>query len=250
MTMLAVVVAALIASIVSATTGVAGGVMLLAVLVFVVPAAAVVPIHAAVQLVAGTSRAIAYRRFVHWGIVGRFTAALLPGSLLGMVVVRKLASWDPALLEVAMALLILLSVLRLRLPGPDQAERRSAGMWQWGLACGFLGVIVGSTGPLVSRALLARGVTKEEHVATKAWAQIVAHAIKIPLFGLALDFRFGEHATLVLWLCLAAVAGTLVGRRLLGRIEVERSVLLTRILLGGVAVTILVRHAAAIRHFW
>lgn len=238
-----VVLAGLIAAIVSATTGVAGGVMLLACLVLVVPAAAIVPLHATVQLVAGSSRAIAYRKFVDWGIVARFGAALLPGSVLGMVAVKHIATWDPAILEVAIAIVILGSVLRLDTSASDSSVRGVRGMYVWGFVCGVLGVIVGSTGPLVSRALLARGIAKEEHVATKSYAQALAHLIKLPLYGLALDFRFDEHAVLATLLCAAAIVGTLIGRRLLRFIPTERSILVTRVLLGVIATSILVRHA-------
>jgi uncharacterized membrane protein YfcA len=230
---------ALGASTVSALTGVGGGVLLLSGLLLAVPATAVVPLHGAVQSVAGLARVAAFRAHVRWSIVWRFAAALLPGSLLGLGVVAWLVHLDPHVLKLLVALAILGSLFAKRLAPRESARRSLGAFYALGLLCGVLGVIVGSTGPLVTQALLMHGVTKEPHVATKSVVQALGHALKIPLFGLALGFDFGPWALPLAGMGVAVLAGTLLGKRLLARMSPGRFVVVARVLLAAVAVQIL-----------
>jgi len=235
---------AMVAAAISAATGVAGGLVLLAALAVLMPAAAVVPLHGAVQLMAGTTRAWVFRRHVDRRFVRDFALGLVPGSALGAGLVWWLRGFDPAWLRVALGTAILLSLIPRR-AGPSAV---SVGDWSspllvpvFGLLCGALGMVVGSTGPLVSRGLLAYGLLKERHVGTKAWAQSLAHLLKIPLFGLALDFDFGEYGVLIAVLGGAVIVGTIGGRRLLAGVSDERFGRMTRVLLGVLALQLLGR---------
>ncbi|HJL15073.1 MAG TPA: TSUP family transporter [Sandaracinaceae bacterium LLY-WYZ-13_1] len=235
---------ALGASALSALTGVGGGVLLLSGLLLLVPAAAVVPLHGAVQSVAGAARVVAFRRHVRWPIVGRFLAALMPGSLLGLGIVAWLVQLDTRILELLLALAILGSLVgrpRSRREAAEDAPAAASlrSFYVLGFACGVLTVIVGSTGPLVTRALLLHGVTKEPHVATKSVVQSVGHALKIPLFGLALGFDFGPWAGPLAAMGVAVLLGTWLGKRLLMRWSTARFVTVARVLLVLVALQIL-----------
>jgi uncharacterized membrane protein YfcA len=61
---------------------------------------------------------------------------------------------------------------------------------------------------------------KETIVATKALLQWVGHAAKIPVF-LSLQFDYLPHLSLIVPLMAIAVAGTLLGTRLLQRMSNE-----------------------------
>lgn len=237
---------ATVAAAISAATGVAGGVILLAALVMLMPATAVVPLHGAVQLMSGLTRAWVFRRHVDRRFVRRFALGLVPGSALGAALVWWLREFDPAWLRLLLGMAILASLVPWRAPtaAPRDATRPGV-IGGFGLACGTLSMVVGSVGPLISRGLLAHGLVKEDHVGTKAWLQVMGHALKIALFGLALDFDFGRYAALIALLGVAVIGGTILGRRMLAHVSAERFGWITRVLLGLLAIQLIVQEAWA-----
>jgi uncharacterized membrane protein YfcA len=193
-----------------------------------------------VQLVAGASRVVGFWSDVRRDIVWRFVAGLVPGSLLGAYLFTVLLDVAPGLLEVFIALAILVSLFA----EPKKAiDETTVSLWQfygYGFVCGALGIVVGSTGPLVSQGLLRAGVVKGQHVATKSLVQAIGNLIKLPIFGLALSFDYGEYLVPLALMCVAAVIGTYAGKRLLDRMAPERFVWVAKALLVVVALKILV----------
>jgi len=244
---------ALAASALSAVTGVAGGVILLSGLLLVVPTTAVVPLHGVVQLAAGGSRVVGFRKHIRWDVAARFIAGLIPGSLLGLALVAWIAAISPGVLKALIATAILVSLIAA--PRKKKVDERADGaaaearprtllFTSVGVLCGALGILVGSTGPIVTQTLLTAGVVKEEHVATKSAVQSVAHLLKLPLFGLALSFDYGAYALPLGLMVVAVVAGTFLGKRLLAKLSTARFVFLARALLFLIAIQILVAEAA------
>jgi uncharacterized membrane protein YfcA len=244
------VVVALATALLSSVTGVAGGVLLLSGLLLVVPAAAVVPLHGTVQLVAGASRVIGFWGDVRRDIAWRFVGGLVPGSLLGAYLFSVVLDVAPGLLEVLIAVAILVSFFaKPNKPKPAAADgaedaeetpQRLGQFYVYGFVCGALGIVVGSTGPLVTQGLLRANVVKGEHVATKSLVQATANLIKLPIFGLALSFDYGAYALPLLLMCIAAVIGTYAGKLVLDRMAPERFVWVAKVLLVLVALKILV----------
>lgn len=235
--LVALAAVALVGATVSALTGVAGGVIVLSALLLALDPRAVVPVHAAVQLVANASRLVAYWPHIQWSIVARFSVAVLPGALVGVYFVSLV---DPDALGKIIAVGILISVLL-----PDGGGERPPSMSSWlcyglGLLAGCVGTLVGTSGPLVTRALLYGRIVKEQHVATKAACQALSHAIKIPLFGFAVGFQFQDHLPLIALLGCAVVAGTIIGRRLMRATRASTFSRVTQMLLAGVALNMLV----------
>lgn len=231
--------AALAASMLSAVTGVAGGVLLLSGLLLVVPAAAVVPLHGTVQTAACITRVAAFRADVRWDIVRRFVIGVVPGSLLGAAVVVLLVRIDSSLIKLAIAAAILLSLFAKKLK-IEPRTRSLRFFYAVGVGVGFFGILAGSTGPIVTQALLVFDVKKEAHVATKSVVQMVGHGLKLPLFGLAVGFDFGAWLVPLAAMCVAVVIGTLLGKRLLGRLSPERFVTVARVLLALVVLQVVV----------
>ena len=233
MVLLAIAVAAFIGSIVSAITGVAGGVIVLTALLATVDPRAVVPIHSVVQLIANGSRLVTYVHHIQWRIVGRFAVTVLPGSLIGAWLISLI---EPGMLQTIIAIAILASLL---MPDKYQKKKQVApARWLFyglGFINGILGMLIGSTGPLVTIALLYSGVVKERHIATKAACQAFSNIIKIPLFGFAIGFDYMQHASTIILLGAAVILGTLVGKHLLTMISRSAFTSLTRILLALIA---------------
>jgi len=241
----ALALAALAASMLSAVTGVAGGVLLLSGLLLVVPAAAVVPLHGTVQTAACVTRVATFRAHVRWDIVRRFVIGVVPGSLLGALVVGLLVQIDGSLIKLAIAAAILVSLFAKNLKLAP--ETKSLQVFYWvGLGVGFFGILAGSTGPIVTQALLVFDVKKEAHVATKSVVQMVGHGLKLPLFGLAVGFDFGAWLVPLAAMCAAVVVGTLLGKRLLGKLSPERFVTVARVLLALVVLHVVVTEVYAL----
>lgn len=224
--------AAVLSAAISAVTGVAGGILLLSVLLVALNPLAVIPVHGAVQLVANTSRLAVFWAHVRWSVVLRFVAMALPGSLAGAALVSMLS---PRTLQIAIACAILLTLASRTKTKAALSRRHLRLFWPLGLLCGALGMLVGSTGPLITQALLWSGVTKEAHVATKAACQAGANIIKLALYGTTLGFAFGEHAPLILIMSGGVVAGTLIGRRVLRAVSETTFVVATKVLLAAIA---------------
>ena len=82
--------AALVTSALSAVLGMGGGALLLAVMLTALPWAEVIPLPAVVQLASNGTRVLAYLPQVSWPVVTRFAAGLLPGGLLGALLLGEL----------------------------------------------------------------------------------------------------------------------------------------------------------------
>ena len=108
-----------------------------------------------------------------------------------------------------------------------------------GAVAGLLGMLIGATGPLVSQVFLRLGLFKEVHVATKSVCQGLSHLVKTALFGAALGFTYEPWFPLICFCAIGVAAGTLLGKRLLGHLDVTRFVLITRLLLVGIAIKML-----------
>ena len=227
---------AVISAAISAITGVAGGIVLLSALLFAIDPRAVVPVHGAVQLVANSTRLAVFWRHVHWGVVARFGLMVTPGALVGASLVAMLSA---RALQVAIAVAILVSLVAPRSKTEAPPSRRRW-FYPLGFVCGGLGMIVGSTGPVVTQALLWSGVLKEAHIATKAACQALANVIKLALYGATLGFAVGEHAPLIVLLSAGVVAGTFVGKKVLGKVSDQTFVVATRALLALIAIKSLV----------
>lgn len=221
----------------SAVTGVAGGILLLSALLVALDPRAVVPVHGAVQLIANGARLVTFREHVVWPVVRRFVVAVVPGTVLGAMLVGSL---PPRALQILIAVGILVTLIPRNKPEAHEVTEHRGLFETVGFLSGFLGMLVGSTGPIVSQGLLYAGITKERHIATKSVCQAVGHGMKIPAFGWALGFDFGDNAVLIGVLGASVIVGTLVGKQLLEKVSDDVFVRVTRVLLALIAVRILV----------
>jgi len=209
--------AGLVTSIVSGILGMAGGIMLLTVmLVFLEPLAAI-PVHGAVQLVSNSSRAWIQRRHVRTGIVARYSLFLLPMGFVGLVVARGL---PPDAVRAAIGVFVLLATWRpswlLLGTHPEKTHPTRRFLWMSG-AVGFLNTTVGATGPLIAPFFLNLGLTRHAIVGTKAACQSLGHLAKLAIFGVA-GFAYLEYLDLLALLAMSVIVGTWIGSRILDRV--------------------------------
>lgn len=204
------VVAAFATAVVSATVGMAGGLMLLGVyLVFLdVPTATF--LHGMTQLFANGLRAGLRPAAIHW--------PGLPWYLLGAgaawLALRGVAFVpDVAWVYLGLGLLPFVARLAPRHPALDFAHRRGATLV--GFLVTGLQVLVGGAGPVLDLFFADGALDRKGVVATKAATQTLAHMGKIIwFFPLIAEPPAPGRLLLIL---AAAAAGTLVGGRLLDR---------------------------------
>ncbi|MEM6731804.1 MAG: TSUP family transporter [Myxococcota bacterium] len=228
----ALLLAALAATL-SATTGLAGGALLLAGLSLFLEPVSVVAHHAATQGPTGLLRVWVFRRSVRW----RLSRALLVSSLIGVAfgfpVLALLPRWAFVLLVAGTAL-----VTALRKSDEKPAPLSTPMVVVLGITCGFVGTVAGASGPLLSSLLLRLNVQGEEHVATKAAVQSVTHFAKIA--GLLAAGLTGLEPVLMTALLAGALLGTLAGKQVSERVSIRAKLISTRAALGAVAVLLLV----------
>jgi uncharacterized membrane protein YfcA len=246
----------------SAVVGMAGGMVLLLVLVAYMPLAEAMVLHGGLQLVANGTRALISARFVRRDIVRRFALAALVTTASGVAIVLLVPAAGQLALDARYVLIAtglvacsepLLAYLHrtrraLALPSADTVR----GGYVAGAINTALHLTSGATGPLLDVFFVRSALDRHENVATKAAVQSLGHALKILYFttlGMSAA-RFtpsaatasGAAASFAV-LAIASVAGTWLGRRVLDRLSEADFRRATRGLIVAIGIVSLVRGA-------
>ncbi len=191
--------------------GMGGGVLLIAMMPGLLPAAAIIPIHAITQLASNVSRVAFGWRNLDWTLVPAVATGSMLGALLGAEVYSSLnLSWLPAIIGVA-----ILFVTWFRLPqlnGENQFALLLLGFYQTGL-----GMLAGATGPLGAAVLQKRSSNRDWLVVNTAAYMSLNHSLRMLAFGL-LGFAFTPWLRLIAAMVIAVILGSWVGTRLRSRI--------------------------------
>lgn len=210
-------VSILATSIVSGILGMAGGMILMAILVSLVSVAAAMMIHGAVQATSNGSRAWFLREHIQWHI--------LPGYVLGAAIALS-AFWFLSLVPNANVILIVVGIfpwlarMLPKLGGLDISRKATS------LACGVVvttaQLFAGASGPLLDVFYLNSPLNRYQIIASKALTQTLGHLLKLLYYGLII----GVVDSAPLWFyaiaMASAVAGTRIGTRLLEHVTDAR----------------------------
>ncbi|MEM9233595.1 MAG: sulfite exporter TauE/SafE family protein [Pseudomonadota bacterium] len=205
-----VLVTSFLATAVTATFSIGGGLLLIAVMGALAPATAVVPVHGAIMLGGNAGRAAVFRR----GLDMPIFLAVLVGALIGAVLGGQIVTTLPATtLRLLIGGFILFSQWgpKLRLPFGQKSFVLA------GAVSTILNLFVGASGPFIT-ALLAQipHYSRINLQATAAACMTVQHGLKVVVFGLA-GFLFTPWLPLILLSIIAGVFGTLLGAKLLSK---------------------------------
>ena len=244
-TLLVLVAAALATSVLSAIVGMAGGIVLLGIMLLFYDPLVAIPLHGAIQLVSNTSRSFIQRRFVQTSIVWRYALLLLPAGFAGYAL---LSSLPPDAARTAIGVFVLLATWA---PGalligthPERLERDRRFLILGGVV-GVLNTTVGATGPLLAPFFLNLGLDRRALIGTKAACQALAHFTKLVIFG-AMGFAYADFAGPLVMLCAAVVAGTWIGSQILGRVSEGLFVVFYKTVLTAVALRLVLWDGAAL----
>jgi uncharacterized membrane protein YfcA len=196
-------------SLLSGIFGMAGGLVLIGVLLVLLPVPEAMTLHAVTQISSNGWRGALWWRHIRW----RPVAAVSAGSLVA------LGLWSLVLLvpERGVALLMLgVSPFLVRaLPPRWQLDplRPAHGVCV-GAACMSLMVMTGVSGPLLDRFFLGGRLDRREIVATKAAVQALSHTLKLVYFGVLV----ADPGSLDPWLAGAAILASMLGTMLAKRV--------------------------------
>jgi len=192
--------------------GMAGGLILIGVLLFIFPLPTAMVLHAVTQMASNGWRALLWWRHIVWK-----SAIFYVAGCLVSVGLWSLTLYVP---DKAVALLMLgLSPFIVRAV-PDRVMPRSFGPAQvavTGLLSMMLMLLTGVTGPLLDTMFLRSPLERRQIIATKASCQVFGHGFKLVYFG-ALIEQAGQVEP---WFLLIAVASSMVGTSL-GKLLLER----------------------------
>lgn len=202
-----------ITSFISGMFGVAGGLILMGGLVYVLPVSQAMVMHGLAQFVSNGSRVAIWRQYVAWGLLAKFTAT----SALALAVfwvVLFVPSRPMVLFTLGFSTTALFFV-------PD---RWAPSITQPGLAylTGALGtaliLVAGVSGPFLDQFFVRSGLDRRVTIATKAAMQCVSHVAKVIYFGaLAGSFLEPSWWGLAALAPVAAIAGSSLAARVLER---------------------------------
>lgn len=208
----AVVAAVFLTSMLSGIFGMAGGMILLWLLLLVLPASAAIAAQGLIQMIANGSRAILVRRYIDWRILGTMLAGLACAAL-----ALSLLRYTPELVVVTFAVGLLPVLVWIPRSWLALDASRPLHAFVCGALGGGLNLTVGVAGPTVDIFFIRTEMDRRRVIATKAAMQVLSHAAKIAFYA---DAAFGLTATE--WQAVAigapvAVLGTYAGGFVLER---------------------------------
>lgn len=207
MTELLLIPVAFFTSCLTGVIGMGGGVLLIALMPGLIPTAAIIPLHAVVQLASNVSRGAFGWRHIDWTLVPAILVGSIAGAILGGgIYVNLELRWLPAIIGL---LIIVLTWVPLPTPkGSGQFSLLLLGFYQTGL-----GMLAGATGPLGAAVLARHNIQRDWLVVNTAVYMSINHVIKALAFAL-IGFSFGPWWWLILGMVAASVMGSWVGTRL------------------------------------
>ena len=208
-------VSAVATSFVSGILGMAGGMILMGILLAMMPLPAAMMLHGITQLASNAWRALLWRRMVDWRVFRGYVYGALVA--LAFFAVLQLVVSKP----VALIMMGLTPFITLVLPEKLHlnVERRGHSL-ACGIVCNGLSLTAGVSGPILDVFFVRSKMTRQAVVATKAMTQSFSHLLKIGYFGALVS---GERGLVQPWIAammvVLAFAGTTMSRRVLERMN-------------------------------
>jgi uncharacterized membrane protein YfcA len=195
---------AFLTSCIAGVIGMGGGILLITMMPGLVPAAAIIPLHALTQLASNASRAVFGWREIDLSLIPAIAVGAALGAWLGGEVYQRLdLNWLPAVIGVLILLFTWVPLPRLR--GGGQLALLALGFYQTGL-----GMLAGATGPVGAAVLMRRNPGRDWLVVNTAVYMSLNHLLRVLAF-VAIGFSFAPWWPLLAGLVPAVVAGSWVG---------------------------------------
>ncbi|MEO1476658.1 MAG: sulfite exporter TauE/SafE family protein [Pseudomonadota bacterium] len=215
-----IIATTLASSFISGIFGMAGGMVLMGVLVALVPVATAMITHGAIMMVANGWRAYLLRGDVDWRVFWRYMIGAAMGvSLLFLVV------WRPDKLAVYFILGLVPVVIWLPRNWLDLDIQKPLQAEVTGIIVQAMNTLAGVAGPVLDIFFVRTAMTRQQIVATKSATQAVSHIIKVGFWSapLLLASTSPEPIFPPIWLLAVAIPvammGTALGKGILDRMK-------------------------------
>ena len=232
----ALLLAVFFTSTLSGIFGMAGGLVLLAILLAILPVGTAIAVQGAIQIIANGSRAWFSREFIDWRILGIICLGLVAAAAI-LFIVRYAP--DLATVCIGIGLLPVLVWIPKGWLALDASKPHHA------FICGFLGgglnLTVGVSGPTVDIFFIRTPMDRRTIIATKAATQVVSHAAKVVFYwNAAMVLAPLEWGAIVL-AAPFAIAGTSAGHWILQRLTDANFRRWTRWIVTAIGIFYLIR---------
>jgi uncharacterized protein len=198
----------------SGVFGMAGGLVLIGLLLALLPLPEAMALHAITQMASNGWRGLLWWRHVRW----RATTAFLAGSMLALAIWTIWRFVPPT--PIAMLLLGVTPFLVRLVPAglrPDPENPVQGGLY--GAICMTLMLLTGVSGPLLDTFFLGGGLDRRQIVATKAVCQVFGHAVKLFYFSTVIDQAASVDPVMALLAVAMSMLGTSLARPVLDRLS-------------------------------
>ena len=217
-----VLVCVLLTSILSGVVGMAGGMILMAVLATLFPVASAMILHGAVQALSNGARFYFLRKHMAWRIVPPY--ALGAATTIALFAFATLVP-DPGIVLILVGSFPWLARGVPKLRGLDITRPPTA--VASGVCVTAAQLLAGASGPLLDVFYLRSDLNRYEVIASKAFTQTVGHIVKLGYYGALLAAGTAAiDPALTIWLTVSAmvtaVLGARIGTRLLERLDETR----------------------------
>lgn len=190
--------------------GMAGGLILIGVLLTILPLPSAMVLHAVTQMASNGWRALLWRAHIRWRpvMIYMFGALLALGA---WSITRYVPDKPIALLLLGITPFMARMTPKNIKPNPDSIAQGSF----YGFICMGLMLMTGVSGPLMDTFFLGGNFNRKEVVATKAACQVASHFVKLVYFGGIVDQAASLDPVLAVVAVAASMLGTTLARRLL-----------------------------------
>jgi uncharacterized membrane protein YfcA len=217
-------VSALVTSFISGILGMAGGMILMGILLAAVPLPVAMMLHGITQLASNGWRAFMWRNEVDWRVFrGYLYGALITTAL--FAVVKVVVSKPVALIAMGFT-----PFLTLALPEKLHLNvERKGHSTACGFICSSLALTAGVSGPILDVFFVRSRMNRHAVIATKAMTQSLSHILKIGYFGAFVAVEGGNvHPALAAMMVVLAFVGTSLSRHVVSRLTDESFRMWTR----------------------
>lgn len=194
--------------------GMAGGLILMGVLLALLPLPEAMALHAITQMASNGWRGLLWIRHVRWRAAGAFLVGCAIAFAI-WTVWRYIPSKPVAFILLGLSPFIVRVVpVRLK-PNPDRLLHGAL----YGSVSMSLMMLAGVSGPLIDTYFLGGNLERRQIVATKAVCQIFSHAAKFVYFGGLVSQAAGIDPAMAALAIAASIAGTSLAKPILERLS-------------------------------
>jgi hypothetical protein len=198
----------LLAGVLTTIAGMGGGLFLLMALGLVYGPHVALAVTTPALLVSNLHRGWLFRGDIDWTLARLIAIGVIPGAILGALVLPGLPDWVVAALFTASTVFALL-----RATGRVTLRPKPRWITAYSLAIGALAATSGGAGMLIAPLILSSGTTGSRYVATVAIGAVAMHAARVIGYG-SVGLLVPAHLVDAGVILAGLLVGNLVGRRM------------------------------------